>query len=246
VFEDAVATTYKGKNIHLGTMSHFPVMPCTYQNSGYGLGWQSTPVSVVLRAHGCGFLRLVTESGGQRRAHPAYNKHESFLSSSLFSGDNIPLVNTYSAQSGAAAAVVRDIRGVANPASYFADEWCIPSFSGEIIRYNEWFVFDFGDSAVAICAPERELRVVREGEGVRLSQICYDGEEKLLTVRAWHARWCIVALDDATDFEHQLDKYAVTLTEKVDRTIPRVTGNPFTISCGEARLDFDIQGAKVY
>ena len=57
VYEDSYAYTWKNNDLRLGSITHFPVMPCSYQNSvkhkngyvqTYGLGWQSMPGSAMV------------------------------------------------------------------------------------------------------------------------------------------------------------------------------------------------------
>lgn len=261
IFEDSVASTFKGKNLHLGTVSHFPVMPGCYQGggtafgwqtlpkchqvAGWGLGWQSMPVSVLVKNHSIAFLRFCTLSGGRLRTHPAYNHHDAYLDNKLFMGENIPYVNTYSKQQGNVAVVVRDVRQIANTISYFADEWFLPRFLGKIRQYKQWYVFEYEECLFAVSAINGKAEIRQEGENWKLVQVCYEGEEKEFALKEWIALWCVVALDTTQDWQAQLDEKEVVYTEKRDYKFPR-NYQPFRIACGDVHLDFDTLAAKVY
>jgi len=261
IFEDSVAYTYKGENIRLGTITHFPVMqgcyqgrgepkwgqviPKCHQNAGWGLGWQTMPVSILANKHEMSFLRFASIANNEMLTHIAYDHHFAYLNPLLFKDGNMPLINTYSNQSENMAVVVRDIRKVANTFSYLADEWYLPRFSGEASKYKNWFVFSYNDCMYAITSPTSELILRKDGENMRLSQVCYDGEEKFSAIQEWIATWCVVALDDTSDWQKKLDETEVKFEERSSLDIPRIY-NPFTISCGGAKLDFDIATAKVY
>ncbi len=238
IFGDSYAATYKGENIRLGTVSKFPVMPGCYQNDWWGLGWQSMPVSVLAKKHETSFLRFASVCEGKLRTHIAYNKHYAYLNTHMFSDENIPDVLTVCNQKDNTAVIVRTIGHLANSASYFADEWYFQHFDGELFMYNGWYVFDYGDCALAVMPVNGEADIIRSGENIRLAQKFYDGEEKLLVSRQWITAWAAVVIDNAENREAQLDEVKTEYTEIKDLRFPR-EHKPFKISCGKAQLDFE-------
>ena len=246
IYEDSYAVTYKGENVRLGTISHFPVMRECAQNNGWGLAWQSMPVSALAKAHSLAFLQFRSESDGMVRSHPAYDQHSAYLDNKLFAGENIPLENTYSTQEGNTAIVVRDLRFIANSVSYFADEWLVQRFRGEVIEYKNWTVFHYGDCVVAVCSPLNPTKLKKEGDTVRLAQVCYEGEEKLLIQREWTGVWCIVALDNPDGWQKALDEKEVKIQDAPDGLTPRIHYPQLKIRCGETEMLFDPFRVKVY
>lgn len=246
IYEDSYAFTYKGKNVRLGTISHFPVMRESAQNNGWGLAWQSMPVGALAKAHSFAFLQFRSESEGTVRSHPAYDKHSAYLDNKLFAGENIPLENTYCKQEGNTAIVVRDLRFIANSVSYFADEWLVQNFRGEVIEYKNWTVFHYGDCVVAVCSPLNPTKLKKEGDTVRLAQVCYEGEEKLLIQREWTGVWCIVALDNPDGWQKALDEKEASVKDAFNGKTPRIHYPQWKIRCGEIEMDFDPFQVKVY
>lgn len=239
IFGDSYATTYKGENIRLGTVSHFPVMPGCYQEDGWGLGWQSMPVSVLALKHETSFLRFANVVGGELRTHIAYDKHYAFLNTSIFVDENIPDFSTWSDQENNTAVVVRTLSHVANKSSYLADEWYLQHFDGMFAEYKDWCVFHYGDCVLAVKPLNGRVTVTRDGENIRVAQVLYQGEEKLLVLRECTTAWAVVVLDKAEDWERQLDSIHTSYEEIKDLRFPRVQ-KPFRVTCGAAELVYDL------
>lgn len=239
IFGNSSATTYKGKNIRLGTVNRFPVMPGCYQNSEWGLGWQSMPVSALATDHELSFLRLTSVSNGKLLTHPAYDKHSAYLNTRLFADENMPDVVTQCNQVNNTAVIVRSVRYLANKASYFADEWYLQHFDGELSEYNEWYTFNYGDCMLAVKPINGSAEIIRNGEKIRLTQKFYEGEEKLLVNRYVTFSWAVVVLDDVNNWQDELDKTEVSYVAIKDFRFPRDDNSPFRITCGEAALDFE-------
>lgn len=239
IYGNSYATTYKGENIRLGTVSKFPVMPGCYQNDGWGLGWQSMPVSVLATKHELSFLRFVAVSDGGLRTHIAYDKHSAYLDNNLFADENIPDILTLCDQKYNTAVVVRSVSHLANKASYFADEWYLQRFDGEIIECNDWFVFNYGDCAFAVKPLNGTAEIIRDGENVRLAQKIHDGDEKFLVYRHLVISWAIVVFDNVNDWQKLLDEIKTSYIPIADPYFPRPDNVRFKITCGESTLDFE-------
>lgn len=238
IFEKSYATTYKGENIRLGTINKFPVMPTCYQTETWGLGWQSMPVSVLAKDHETSFLRFSAISGGNSHTHPAEDKHSAYLFNRLFEDENIPDCFTISKQDANTAVVVRGMYHIANKASYLADEWYLQHFDWEFCEYNDWFVLNYKDCVLAIKPLGGSAKVTRNGEKIRISQVAYDGEEKLIIKRKWITSWAVAVLDTAENYEAELDKIATSYEVISDLRYSRIIP-PIKITCGKAELTFD-------
>lgn len=235
IFGDSYASTYKGENIRLGTVSKFPVMCNCYGLDGWGLGWQSMPVSALAVKHEVSFMRFVTISGGEFKSHMATGLRDK----TLFPDDeNVPDVFTYSAQKGNKAVVVRMLKHLANNTSYLSDEWYFQHFSGEIRNIGGWYVFDYGDCALCIKLFDGDLELKRDDEKIRLINKFYEGEEKLVIRDKLVSSWAVVALDNSNNIEFELSKINASKEDIYDPRYSR-TISPFEITCGEASFVFD-------
>lgn len=239
IFGDSHTFTYKGENIRLGTVSKFPVMPGSYQNEGWGLGWQSMPVSVLAINHETSFLRFVSESEGKTRTHPAVDKHSAYLDNAVFAGENIPDMFTVCDQKDNVAVVVRSISHLANKCSYIADEWYFQHFDGEIRHHNSWTIMDYGDCVHCIMPLNGETKVTRDGEKVQITQVMYKGEDKLVTKRFLSTAWAVAVFDKNDGIEAKLDALGAEYEEINDLYYSRPVAKPFKIKCGGAELEFD-------
>ena len=103
---------------------------------------------------------------------------------------------------------------------------------------GDWFVFDYGDCALALKSLNAKLEMIREGENIRLVNKLYDGEDKLLVCRRFISCWAAVALDSTEDIEGQLAKIPASAEKVLDlrysREDPRML-----LTCGSATMDFD-------
>ena len=239
IFGDSYATTYKGKNIRLGTVSRYPVMCGCDQNrseriGGWGLGWQSMPVSAVAVNHETSFLRYAAMADGEMHSHMA----TAYIDKTLFPDENIVDTYTFSAQDGSCAVVARMVEHIANRASYFADEWYFQHFDGKVQTVDDWFVFNYGDCALALKSLTGKLELVQNGENIRLVNKLYEGEDKLLVCRRFISCWAAVALDSTVDIEGQLAKIPASAEKILDLRYSRE--DPcLRLTCGSAVLNFD-------
>lgn len=240
IFGKSSAVTYKGDNIRLGTVSHFPVMPGCYENDGWGLAWQSMPVSALAINHGLSYLRYTCKCEENMYSHPidAACHNSGARRTSLFNDKNIPEVDILCEQKENVAVIVKQMKNIANKVSYLADEWFVPSFLGKIEKNGDWFVINYGDCALAVKAINGVIECTKDGESIRLSQCVYDGEELMLVKRRWITCWAVVAIDDVCDLKDKLDKIKTDYIVKPDLRISRET-HPFVVSCGDAKLYYD-------
>ena len=239
IFGKSYAQTYKGNNIRLGTITRYPVMCGCDQGvdpiiGGWGLGWQSMPVSAVAMNHETSFLRYAAVADGQLYSHIS----SGWTAKTLFPDENIIDSYTFSQQKDNCAVIARMVEHIANKASYFADEWYFQHFDGEVKNIGDWFVFDYGDCALALKNLTGKLEMIREGENIRLVNKLYDGEDKLLVCRRFISCWAAVALDSTEDIEGQLAKIPTSAEKLLDLRYSRE--NPrMLLTCGSATMDFD-------
>lgn len=234
IFGNSYASTYKGENIRLGTISKFPVMTNCYGENGWGLGWQSMPISAVALNHETSFMRYVTVSNGESRSHISTE----WKDKNLFPDENVPDIYTYSAQMNNTAVVVRMIDHFANKTSFFSDEWFFQHFDGVIKNIGDWFVFDYGDCSLCIKAIGGTLRLEQDGETVRLMNVLYEGNEKLIVRHRIINTWAVTVFDNNCDVEAELKKLQVTKENIYDPRYSRLIP-PFRLTCGEATIEFD-------
>lgn len=239
IFLDSHAATWKGSRIRLGTVSRYPVMcGCDQERSerigGWGLGWQSMPVSAVALNHETSFLRFTALVEGELHSHMAAGWQDK----TLFPDENIPDFLTRSAQADNCAVVIRMVEHLANVTSCFTDEWYFQHFTGEIRRYGDWYLFDYGDCCLCLRSLSGPLELVRNGSVVRLMRRLYVGEEKLVVARRLISAWAVVALEDGQNAETRLENAAASLVEVQDLRYARSTPCLRAV-CGDAVLDFD-------
>ena len=241
LFGNSYAYTWKGENIRLGSVSHFPVMPCSYQNcvpgaggyvATYGLGWQSMPVSAMIDEKYISFLRIHTKVGEKEYFHPAVTKHDAFLYNRLFEDGNITVFSTRSAQENNIAVVCRSANKLTNTASFICDEWCIPDKNAKIeekeIGGRKWFVVYGENCAVALLPLDgivcenlgrspMKTYISESGIFKTITTELYSGEEKLVTAQRAESVWVIVAIDSIENVEEYLGKIYVS-----DETVPNI------------------------
>ncbi len=106
------ATARVEKDIRLGTMSHFPIMP-TAEHQTWGLSWQCFPAVLSRGAADWGFLQWETLENGKLRAHPANGGPTSHIPKALTDTVEPPLVGqTFSLQRGPNALILRVMRSI--------------------------------------------------------------------------------------------------------------------------------------
>lgn len=137
IFDNAYATTYRGENVHLGTINEYPFMQSTMQNPTWGNGWQALPVVFTVRGEQMAYLRYEVTADGRRRCFP----HETLykpndINASLFNEHWYPDMCTVSAQNENLALVVRRVVGLHNTASEIVDEFAVANFKGDAKVYT--------------------------------------------------------------------------------------------------------------
>lgn len=238
IYANSYAYTYKGSNIRLGTISHFPVMPGCYQNSGWGLGWQSMPISVLAVNHGVSYLRYTAVSDKKLRTHPAYDKHSAYLSTALFSDENIPDISTVSYQDENIALIIRQISHIANKAESVADEWFVPGFSEDCEVYKGWFIINYGDCILAVKPLNNQAKSYVDQNGLHISQSIYSGEEKTLIIRKALTIWAVAVFDNTEDYKNRIEQVIAKVSNEQDLYIPREIPK-YSIKCGSIEATYD-------
>jgi len=184
--------------------------------------------------HETSFLRFAAMADGRMHSHPAAGWEDK----KLFPDENIIDSYTYSAQEENCAVVARMVEHIANQASYFADEWYFQHFHGQIKQVGDWFVFDYGDCALALQSLNGKLKLIQNGENIRLANVLYDGEDRLFVCRRFISCWAVVALDSTENLEEQLQKIPAAAENIQDLRYARE--DPCKrLSCGNAVLNFD-------
>mgnify|MGYP004465819711 CR=1 FL=1 len=242
VFDNAYAYSYKGRNIRLGVMTHFPVVPNCAQEKGWGLAWQSMPVAVCAVNHETSFLRFAACCDGKLRTHPTTDRHFSVVNGTeLFGDGNIPDEHTFANQRENVAVVVRSVKHIANNAAYFADEYVARRFDGEVEEYNGWYILNYGDCVLAVKSVNGEAILRRDGSEVIIAQVYYEGAGKFIVEKNFITAWAIAVFDNSDDYKDKLDGIKVSFEEITDLSVPRYK-MPFKVSCGEVSLNYDPDG----
>lgn len=106
-FDGASAVARIEREIRLGSMTDFPIMPAT-DHATWGLSWQCFPVAMWRQQGDWGFLQWETRIGDRTRAHPAEEKHSAYLDNALSTHLTPPIVGrTYAVQQGGDLLVLR-------------------------------------------------------------------------------------------------------------------------------------------
>lgn len=162
-FDAGYSTSYIGPHSRLGTLSHYPLMPDTYQHDAWGLAWQTKPASFIVHGRDYGILQWRTEDDeGVVRRHEAATGPD-FASRHLFKRVSFhPEVVFAAHQDGPAAIIFREIHNLHSPTVRLEDFWRLaPGDCRVLVGGKEWdgqrtecppdwIVLDYGDSAVAI------------------------------------------------------------------------------------------------
>ncbi len=238
IFGNSYASTFKGENITLGSVSRFPVMSGCYQNEGWGLGWQSMPVNAVAKKHGVSFLRLNAICAGVSHTHPATDKHSAYLKNALFDDANIPKVQLFSNQVGEDCVVVRQIEHIANRFSCLSEEWFVQNFEGELKEINGWFAFVYNDCAVAVKPLLNKTEIIRQGNNISIAQYIEQGEEKFKVIRYATTAWAIKVFDSIDGMENSLKSTDTYMKSIADLRVSHAI-EPFEVCCDKARLIYN-------
>ncbi len=232
LFGDSYAYTWEGDRLRLGSVSHFPVMPCSYQSQSlapngkpitYGLGWQSMPVSAMVDDR-IFFLRTRTQVGENTHYHPLLEKtHSGHAFNRLFEDGNITVFSTISAQTDNIAIVTRYANKLANTASAIYDEWCAPNAKVDTVEISgrNWYIIKGNEKAVAVCplqgiyagengrAPMKTY-VSESGIFTTVTTELYNGDKKMIFAPRVESSWIAVALESIENAEEYLSKIEIT------------------------------------
>jgi hypothetical protein len=111
-FGGSMATARVEKDIRLGTMSQFPVMPDA-EHQTWGLSWQCFPVAISRGNSDWGYLQWETFENGQLRAHPANGGPTAHIPKAISETVEPPIVGqTFSLQRGPNALILRVMRRI--------------------------------------------------------------------------------------------------------------------------------------
>ena len=131
IFDNAYSTTYRGENVHLGTINEYPFMHTAMQNPTWGNGWQALPVVFTVRGEQMAYLRYEVTTNGRRRCFPHEMRHQpNDVNASLFNEHYYPDMSTVCAQNENLALVLRRVSGLHNSASEIVDEFAVANFEG--------------------------------------------------------------------------------------------------------------------
>lgn len=231
LFGDSYAYTWERKDLRLGSVTHFPVMPCSYQSVAYaldgrpityGLAWQSMPVSAMVEDK-IFFLRTRTKVGENTHCHPLEKSQAGHAFNRLFEDGNITVFSTISAQTDNVAIITRYANKLANTASAIYDEWCAPGCKIDTSEINgrSWYIIKGNEKAVAVCpldgiyagengrAPMKTT-VGESGIFTTVTTELYSGEEKLVFAPRVESSWVAVALESIDNAEEYLSKIEIT------------------------------------
>ncbi|OCT15207.1 hypothetical protein A8709_13980 [Paenibacillus pectinilyticus] len=206
IMDSSCANTWIGVTGRLGSIDRFPVIAGSYQWSTWGLAWQSYPVSLAVEGHQVSYLRWYAHDGERVRTHPA-SYQKAYLGPALFKETWYPDTQLRSAQQNHAVLVVRSMSRVHNEASELTDEWVVNRWSGEVRTVagadgRQWTILQYPHSAVLITPLQgiafgeaaRQVPVIHlvlDGDTLRLRQILYAGETKLIQQARLEAGWAI-------------------------------------------------------
>jgi len=245
IFDDSFAYTWIGACGRMGSINRFPVMPGCYQNTDWGLGWQSFPVSFGIASENIAYLRWYVSEGGRIRTHPAEDQHHGYLNSALFAGVWLPDVQLRSAQADNMLLCVRSIANLHHAAEEIADEWVLHQFGGEVESLDitdesgtrQWVGLKQDESCAAITAlngimEEQYNRVCvpicvnHDKEMLRVRQVLYSGEEKTVFHPRLEAGWAVVLFDEPLEREpllHYLSCVYIDDATVRDEEVPRAS-----------------------
>jgi len=236
VFDDSYATTWIGEGIRLGTVSRFPVMPDHYQQTGWGLGWQSFPVSALVDERGVSTLLWYARREEEETTHP-YCGDDGLHRNYVLAGRRpYPAVATHAVQDERVAVVVRTVSRIHDDAIDFADQWLFRGSAGLVKQSDEWFVqqsghtclavkplLRYGSDSSALETPEPELVSQGDDEAVRV--VLHQAQDGPLAADRLEAAWVIVAHDSAESLETvlaELDQIKIDDRALYPTSVPRM------------------------
>lgn len=238
IFDSACSYTWKGKNLRMGSLNHFPVMPGCYQHPDWGLGWQSMPVSFLVEGAQTGYLRFGVQDGETLRTHPARDYHTAYLSSGLFSEKYLPAVRTNCTQNENVLVATRTIEKVHNYAEMIEDAWVVHHFHGRVEEIGGWKCLIYNNCSLAIQAVggyttdgcdigNTQTLVQIQEDTLFIKKALYEGSAAVLDAERLECQWVVIAFDGVSEPEvlkELLSNYRITDEYVPDYDIPRDAG----------------------
>jgi|LSQX01.3.fsa_nt_gb hypothetical protein len=133
-FDNTVTKAYIEKDIRIGSVSRFPIMP-SMDRLVAGLSWQSMPVAISRPDKTWMFLQWETEEFNKVRRHPADDVKNAYLNYGLSEVINPPLTGkTYCIQKGESLIVLRIMPQISQHWEYLTDRLRIVGEPGEIFE----------------------------------------------------------------------------------------------------------------
>ncbi|UVI31999.1 hypothetical protein [Paenibacillus spongiae] len=260
IMDSCHAHTWVGATGRIGSVNRFPAINGSYQFPSWGLGWQSYPVSLAVNGHQVSFLCWHVHEGEHVRTHPAAYK-DAYLRPALFREDWFPDIQLRSVQRDNAVLVVRSMSRLHNEASEIADEWIVNRWAGEQQTAlgadgREWTILQYPRSAVLI-APligigfgENVRRVpalqsVMNGDMLRLRQVLYAGETKLLQQPRLESGWAIYYADGVDSLSQATELAARLRLEETSYKDGEVPRTEYTEIRSVSLLDGDMKLAEL-
>lgn len=131
-FDGAIATACIKKDIRLGSVSRFPVMPSA-EYPTWGLSWQCFPVAFSHGESDWGFLQWESVEKGTRRAHPANGGPKAHIPKALSENVMPPICGkTYALQRGTSVLVLRIMRLIPKSWTSVTDRFRVVELSAEV------------------------------------------------------------------------------------------------------------------
>ncbi len=135
-FAGSMATARVEKDIRLGVMSRFPLMP-TAEHAAWGLSWQCFPVAISRGKTDWGFLQWETQEGGRLHAHPANGGPNAHIPKALSDMMSPPVFGqTFALQRGPDALILRVMREIPQSWESITDRFRLLSMTADVEELN--------------------------------------------------------------------------------------------------------------
>jgi hypothetical protein len=248
IFDDVSATTYIEGGGRLGTINRFPALPGCNQHPNWGLGWQSMPTAFLIDNIDFGFLQWETKmKDDKHRTHPSSGFLTGYASPALFAEKWLPEMISSSSQQDRVAVTVRTVMHLSNNSKLLADQWRIPSFSGQCHvglshihpslteTTDSWVIMLYKGYAVAVRAlqsmpygfdspMESNIHVEWDNDTLQLRQYLYNGKAKRLEQERIECGWITILVPNVNSYVEAhscLSQYQISENWMEEGDIPR-------------------------